>query len=82
MNSQLIDGLVQTIRSLSVEERNAVLIQIQEDDFRGKLRSQLQAYEQHYNMNSEQFYKRFLTGELGDGSDYMEWAGSYELLQF
>ena len=32
-------------------------------------------------MTSEQFYQQFLTGELGDAADYVEWAGFYEMLQ-
>ena len=26
-------------------------------------------------MTSEQFYQQFLTGELGDTVDYVDWAG-------
>ncbi len=82
MNTQLIDELVQTLRSLSFEERNAVLTEVQEDPFRAKIQTKIREYEQSYNMSTEEFYKLFLTGELGDSSDYMDWAGSYELLQF
>jgi anti-anti-sigma regulatory factor len=81
MNSQLVDELVQTLRSISLEDRNAVLLQIQEDVTRAKIQARIEGYEQHYKMSTEQFYSRFLTGELGDDSDYMDWAGSYEMLQ-
>ncbi len=81
MNTQLIDELVQTLRSISLEDRNAVLLQIQEDITRAKIQARIQGYEQQYNMSTEEFYDRFLTGELGDSSDYMDWAGSYEILK-
>lgn len=43
-----------------------------------EIREKLRHYEQQYNMTSEQFYQQFLTGELGDSSDYVDWAGFYE----
>lgn len=38
----------------------------------------LVAYEEQYNMASEEFYERFMRGELGDAGDYISWAGYYE----
>ena len=32
-------------------------------------------------MDSATFYRRFESGELGDSSDFFEWAGLYELRQ-
>ena len=32
-------------------------------------------------MESATFYRRFEAGELGDGMDFFEWAGLYELRQ-
>jgi hypothetical protein len=31
-------------------------------------------------MSSESFYKRFSQGKLDDRSDYIQWAGLYEML--
>lgn len=41
----------------------------------------LDAFEQRYGTDSPTFYRRFEAGELGDGMDFFEWAGLYELPQ-
>ena len=38
-------------------------------------------FEKRYDMESETFYQRFEAGELGDATDFFEWAGLYELRQ-
>ena len=81
MNTQLIDGLVQTIRSLPLAERQLLLSRIREEQARDEIWEKLHHYEQHYGMSSEQFYQQFLTGNLGDDADYIDWAGFYEMLQ-
>ncbi|MFM7220888.1 MAG: hypothetical protein ACKO21_11865 [Nodosilinea sp.] len=81
MNNQLIDGLVQTILSLSLEERQLLLRRIREAQTRDEIHAKLHDYQQQYGMTSEQFYQQFLTGELGDAADYVDWAGFYEMLQ-
>jgi hypothetical protein len=80
MNRQLVEGLAQTIRSLSTEERQMLLVEMQEDNTRDEIRGKLRGYEQQYGMSSEVFYRQFMAGELGDAIDYVEWAGFYELL--
>lgn len=37
--------------------------------------------ENRYGMDSATFYERFEAGEMGDGMDFFEWAGLYELRQ-
>jgi hypothetical protein len=39
----------------------------------------LKAFEQRYSLSSEDFYKRFSNGELGDDEDFMLWSGIYEM---
>ena len=41
----------------------------------------LRDFETRYSMESGTFYRRFEAGELGDGVDFCEWAGLYELRQ-
>lgn len=41
----------------------------------------LRDFEQRYSMESTVFYCRFEAGELGDATDFFEWAGLYELQQ-
>ena len=81
MNNQLIDGLVQTILSLSLEERQLLLRRIQDAQTRDEIHEKLHHYEQQYGMTSEQFYQQFLTDELGDAADYIDWAGFYEQMK-
>ena len=43
----------------------------------GIIRS-LVTYEQRYQMDSSDFYTRYQTGEAGDSTDFVEWAGDYQ----
>ena len=38
-------------------------------------------YEEQFDMSSEEFYRRFRAGELGDGMDFVEWSAFYEMYQ-
>ena len=38
----------------------------------------LAAYEQKYQMSSDEFYARYLEGEMDDSKDFVEWAGDYQ----
>lgn len=40
----------------------------------------LKEFEKKYKIKSEQFYKRYELGEMGDSFDYIKWAGEYETL--
>jgi hypothetical protein len=81
MNRQLVEGLAKTIRSLPLEERKMLLAQVQEDKTRDEIGERLQGYERRYGIDSEQFYRQFMAGALGDELDYVEWAGFYEMVQ-
>lgn len=48
---------------------------------RRDLDARLADYEKRYYMSSEEFYRRFRTGELGDGMDFVEWSVFYEMHQ-
>jgi hypothetical protein len=43
------------------------------------LQQRLQAFEAHYQMPSEDFYRRFRAGGLGDSADFVEWSVFYEM---
>jgi len=45
------------------------------------LRRQLGDFEVRYSLKTQEFYARFLRGEIGDNRDFIVWAGLYELLQ-
>jgi len=72
--------LAQTIRSFPLLEQKVLLDQVKHDEKRDEICECLQGYERQYNLDSEQFYRRFMAGEMGDDLDYVEWAGFYELL--
>jgi hypothetical protein len=36
-------------------------------------------FEHRYSLDSDTFYQKFQSGELGDDIDYFEWAGLHEL---
>lgn len=38
----------------------------------------LAAYEQKYQMSSDEFYANYLSGKLGDSKNFVEWAGDYQ----
>lgn len=44
-----------------------------------ELRERLQAFEGQYQVLSEEFYRRFRAGELGDAMDFVEWSVFYEM---
>ena len=81
VNSQLIDGLVQTLLALSVEERQVLFQRLEEAKTRHDIQEKLHQYEERYGLSSHDFYVQFLSGALGDAEDYIEWAGFYEMLQ-
>jgi hypothetical protein len=39
----------------------------------------LDEFEHRYSLDSDTFYQKFQSGELGDDMDYFEWAGLHEL---
>ena len=48
---------------------------------RRDLEARLADYEKRYRMSSEEFYRRFRAGELGDEMDFVEWSVFYEMCQ-
>ena len=40
----------------------------------------LDGFERKFEMSSQQFYKLFQKGQLGDYSDYIRWSGEIETL--
>ena len=45
------------------------------------LEQQLKDYEKQYAIESAQFHARFERGEMGDGTDFVEWSATYEMLE-
>ena len=44
-----------------------------------ELQERLRTFETRYQMSSEDFYRRFRAGKLGDAMDMVEWSIFYEM---
>jgi len=42
------------------------------------IEDELKVFEKKYTMSSEECYRRFNSGELGDDADFFEWTGLYD----
>ena len=38
----------------------------------------MQGYEAQYGMSTVEFYARFAAGKMGDGRDFVKWAGAFD----
>lgn len=65
----------QTIEKLVNLESNRIRAEVE------RLTARLQVYEEKYGMKSDQFYPRFMNGELGDEMDFVEWSIFWEMYQ-
>lgn len=45
-----------------------------------RLQDQLVEFENRYHLKSDDFYKQFQNGELGDEIDFIEWASTIEMM--
>ena len=43
-----------------------------------QINRELEKFENTYKMASQEFYRKFEAGELGDGADFFEWSSLYE----
>ena len=44
-----------------------------------ELQKNMDYFNRKYGMESEEFYKKFKSGELGGDMDFMEWKASWEI---
>lgn len=44
-----------------------------------ELKVRLEELEAEYRMSSEDFYRRYEAGQLGDSADFMEWSSFYDM---
>jgi hypothetical protein len=69
----LLRYLVLSLRKIILQEINTIQEQIQD------LNKDLKAFEEQYQLSSEQFYQQFKTGTLGDDIDFVEWSAFYQM---
>ncbi len=43
------------------------------------LKDELLRFEKNYKMSSDEFYRWFERGEMGDEEDYFEWSAMYQM---
>jgi hypothetical protein len=43
------------------------------------LEERLKAFEVQYRLPSDEFYRRFRAGEMGDSADMFEWSAFYQM---
>jgi hypothetical protein len=67
------DILASSLRKIITQEINHIQQQIKE------LENDLQVFEQQYQLLSENFYRQFKTGQLGDEVDFVEWSAFYQM---
>ena len=70
--SPIIDQAVVKLIALEIEQARVEL---------QRLEPRLLAYEQQYNMPSDEFYRRFRAGVLGDDIDFVEWSVFWDMAQ-
>jgi len=68
--SEVVDRALEKIVALEREEARETLTELE---------ARLQVFEERYQMSSEEFYRRFRAGELGDDMDFVEWSVFYEM---
>lgn len=71
-NSQELDQILEKLLTIALDEQQQRLQRYDRD---------IRAFETQYKMESDDFYGRFETGELGDAADFFEWSGLLELRQ-
>jgi hypothetical protein len=50
------------------------------DELRQRLLKQKTEFEEKYRLDSEEFYRRYEKGMMGDDMDYVEWSATVDML--
>jgi hypothetical protein len=67
------DILASSLRKIIHQEREHIQQQIRE------LETDLQVFEQQYQLSSAEFYQQFKAGKLGDETNFVEWSAFYQM---
>ncbi len=71
-NSEELDRILEKLLTVALDEHQQRLQRYDRD---------IRSFEAQYKMESDSFYRRFESGELGDDADLFEWSGLIELRQ-
>ncbi len=50
-------------------------------DLKNRLTNELKSFEKQYSLESDDFYRRYESGEVGDSTDFVEWSATIEMLK-
>jgi hypothetical protein len=70
--SDLMDRTLAKLLQHETEQSLDQLHQLQQD---------LAEFEQQYNLSSEEFYRHFQMGQIGDDMDFVEWASLVQMVE-
>ena len=65
----LADQALRKLIRLHLQKYEKHLVEVQRE---------LEPFERQYGMSSEECYRRFVAGEMGDAADIMDWMGLYD----
>jgi hypothetical protein len=80
-SKKMIDALISIGAGKIVENALSKVISFQLAKYRNnidQINRELEKFETSYKMSSEQFYRKFEAGELGDEEDFFEWSSLFE----
>jgi hypothetical protein len=81
ISQKKIDVLMEIGAGAIIDSTLSKLIDIQIAMYRSNIKeisAELKGFEKKFGMSSEECYRRFESGELGDKGDFFEWIGLYE----
>src|SRR5262245_47720773 len=67
----LADQALRKLIRLHLQKYEKQLVEVQKE---------LEPFERQYGLSSEECYRRFTAGEMGDAADIMDWMGLYDNL--
>lgn len=71
-DSEELDRILEKLLAVALDEQQQRLQRYDRE---------IRAFEVQYEMDSDNFYRRFEAGDLGDAADFFEWSGLIELRQ-
>jgi hypothetical protein len=75
INNSIVDSMIETtIDKLLSREFNRI------SEIKTRLTDDISRFENQYGLKSEDFYRQYEIGNMGDSIDFVEWAATMEML--
>ena len=71
-NDRIVEGTINKIIHFKIDKYKKELKTLEND---------LKVFEKKYKMDTNQFFKDFEAGKLGDSIDFVEWSSIYKIYQ-